>query len=73
MMPPFGPIKRSALIRALRAADFAGPYPGKKHQIMIRSGLRVRVPNPHQRDVGRELLALILHEAGITRDEWEKL
>jgi hypothetical protein len=29
--------------------------------------------NPHQADISRGLLARILRQAGIERDEWEKL
>lgn len=72
-MPPFGPIKRKDLIRYLIALGFAGPYSGGKHQFMIRGGLTLRIPNPHQGDIGRELLGRILRQAGIDRSEWEKL
>ena len=34
-MPPFGPISRRELIRALRAAGFEGPYSGGKHPFML--------------------------------------
>jgi hypothetical protein len=69
-MPPFGPIKRTELARALRRAGFSGPFPGRKHQVMIRSISRVRFPNPHQQDVSKNL---IIREAGISREAWEKL
>jgi predicted RNA binding protein YcfA (HicA-like mRNA interferase family) len=72
-MPPFGPVKRGDLIRAFRQAGFAGPIVGKRHQMMVRGHDRVRIPNPHQGDIGRDLLARILREAGVTRDEWTSL
>ena len=72
-MPPWGPIKRRDLVRYFRQLGFDGPYSGGKHQFMIRSGRTVRIPNPHTADIGRELLARILKQAGITRVEWEKL
>lgn len=72
-MPPFGPIKRSDLIRAFRKAGFEGPEPGGKHAFMIRGKLTIRIPNPHRGDVGRDLLARLLREASIAREEWEKL
>ena len=40
---------------------------------MRKGDITVRVPNPHQGDIGRELLARILRQAGIGRDEWEQL
>ena len=72
-MPHFGPIKRRDLIRHLRQLGFEGPYSGGKHQFMIKGDITLRLPNPHRRDVGRELLARILRQARIQRDEWEEL
>lgn len=72
-MPPFGPISRKDLIRALRRAGFDGPYSGGKHPFMIKDSLTLTLPNPHQGDIGRELLARILRQAGISREEWETL
>ena len=72
-MPPFGPINRKDLIRHLRQFGFEGPYSGGKHQFMVRGETTVRVPNPHQADIGRELLARILRQAGINKEEWEEL
>lgn len=72
-MPPFGSISRRDLIAALRAAGFEGPYSGGKHQFMVREGLRLRIPNPHQGDISVNLLGRILQQAKISRDEWEIL
>jgi len=72
-MPPFGPISRRELIRALRIAGFDGPYSGGKHPFMLKGELALTVPNAHQGDIGRELLARILRQAGISREEWERL
>jgi len=72
-MPSFGPIKRADLIRALRQAGFEGPFTGGKHQFMVRGELRLVIPNPHAGEIGRELLARILRQAGISREEWEQL
>ena len=59
-MPPFGPISRRELIRALRAADFDGPYSGGKHPFMLKGDVALTVPNVHQGDIGRELLGEFL-------------
>lgn len=72
-MPAFGPIKRRALIRAFARLGFEGPYSGGKHQFMVRGAITVRVPNPHAGDVGQELLARILQQAGVSRKEWERV
>ena len=71
-MPPFGPVRRSELVRALRVLGFEGPFSGGKHQFMVRGEVTVRIPNPHQADIGRELLSRILRQAGIERDDWER-
>lgn len=72
-MPLFGPIKRRKLIKTLKKAGFVGPYPGGNHQYMVKGSLRVVIPQPHKKDIGRPLLSRILRQAGIDRDEWEKL
>ncbi|MUL39447.1 type II toxin-antitoxin system HicA family toxin [Gloeocapsopsis dulcis] len=72
-MPPFGPIKRRDLIAYLREIGFVGPFSGKKHQFMSKGALRVRIPNPHQGDISKGLLATVLAEAGISREEWESI
>jgi predicted RNA binding protein YcfA (HicA-like mRNA interferase family) len=71
-MPPFGPVRRSELARAFRALGFGGPFSGGKHQFMVRGSVTVRIPNPHQADIGRELLSRILRQAGVERGDWEK-
>jgi predicted RNA binding protein YcfA (HicA-like mRNA interferase family) len=72
-VPRPGPIKRAELIRYLQILGFEGPYSGGKHQFMLKGTIRLRLPNPHRRDVGRELLSRILKQAGIDKDSWEKL
>jgi len=39
---------------------------------MIRGPVTLRIPNPHQSDIGKDLLARILRQAGIDRETWEK-
>ena len=69
----FGAISRKDLIHYLRQLGFAGPYSGGKHQFMSNGSLTLRIPNPHQADIGRELLTRILRQAGISKSDWEKL
>jgi len=71
-VPRLGPIGRDELVKYLRALGFEGPYSGRKHQFMIKGEVRLRIPNPHQKDVGKELLYRILRQARISRDTWEK-
>jgi hypothetical protein len=72
-MPPFAPIKRKERIHYLRRLEFEGPFSGGRHQLMQRGDITLRIPNPHQDDIGRELLSRVLRQAGITREEWEDL
>jgi predicted RNA binding protein YcfA (HicA-like mRNA interferase family) len=72
-MPAFGPISRKDLVRYLRKMGFDGPYSGGKHQFMIKDDITLTIPNPHKGDIGRELLACILRQAGISRKKWERL
>ncbi len=72
-MPAFGAISRSDLVAALRRAGFERPFPGTRHQIMARGTRRLRIPNPHQGDISRDLLARLLKQAGVSRAEWEAL
>ena len=72
-MPPFGPIKRNDLLKALKQAGFEGPFAGGKHEFLVKGELRLVIPNPHQGEISRELLARILHQASLSRSEWEDL
>jgi predicted RNA binding protein YcfA (HicA-like mRNA interferase family) len=72
-MPIFGPISHSNLVRNLKALGFEGPYAGGKHLFMVRDELRLTIPNPHKGDIRPALLARILRQAEISREEWEAL
>jgi predicted RNA binding protein YcfA (HicA-like mRNA interferase family) len=72
-MPPFGPIRRRDLIAALRKLGFTGPFSGGRHEFMRRVDLVLTIPNPHRGDIGRDLLARILRQAGISKHAWESV
>ncbi len=72
-MPRLGPTRRRDLIRYLRKLGFEGPYVGGKHQYMVRGEIKLAVPNPHQGDISEDFLIRILRQAGVARDEWERL
>ena len=72
-MPVIKPIKQKELIRFLRKLGFNGPYSGGKHQFMVKDDLRLRIPNPHKKEIGKNLLKQILREAEISKEKWEKL
>jgi len=71
-MPPFGPVRRADLVRALRSIGFAGPFSGGRHEFMVRGDVTLRIPNPHQGDIGKDLLARVLRQGRIDRVDWEK-
>ncbi len=72
-MPKFGPISRRNLIAFLIKYGFDGPYSGGRHQFMTKGNLRLTIPNPHQADIGIDLLGKILKQAGISKKDWSKL
>lgn len=40
---------------------------------MRREKLKLRIPNPHQGDIGLPLLKEILRQANISEDEWDEV
>jgi len=58
------------LVSRLRALGYSGPYAGGKHPIMRRGECSVIVPNPHRGDIAVDLLARVLRQAGVSREEW---
>lgn len=72
-MPRVGPIKRRDLLRYLKQVGFEGPYSGGNHQFMLKGNLTLRIPNPHEGDISKNLLTRILKQAHINKEEWERL
>jgi predicted RNA binding protein YcfA (HicA-like mRNA interferase family) len=70
-MPAWAPISRRKLVRAMKALRFEGPLSGGRHQFMVREDVVVTIPNPHEGDIGIGLLARVLRQAGVSREEWE--
>ncbi|MBI5280237.1 MAG: type II toxin-antitoxin system HicA family toxin [Candidatus Solibacter usitatus] len=65
------PVSRRELVRRLRKLGFHGPFQEGKHPFLVRGVLRLPVPNPHEGDIGIDLLGRILRLAGVTHAEWE--
>jgi hypothetical protein len=59
------PIRWRELVRRLRALG--------RHPFMVRGTLRLRIPNPHGEDIGAGLMARLLRDGGISREEWESI
>ncbi len=72
-MPAFGPISRRRFIRILkRTFGWEGPFSGGKHEYLTKDGVDLTIPNPHRGDLGVQLLGELLHQAGISREEWDR-
>jgi hypothetical protein len=64
-------LSRTELIRKFRTLGYSGPFSGRKHQFMVKGSQKVRIPNPHKGDISPSLLIEILHQAGISNQDWE--
>jgi predicted RNA binding protein YcfA (HicA-like mRNA interferase family) len=65
------PLSMSELIRRLGDLGFNGPFTDTDHEFMTKGAVQVKLPNPHHgQDIGVDLLARILRDSGISRDEW---
>lgn len=63
------PVTRQEPIRRLRTLGWSGPYSGTKHQHMVKGEIQLAIPNPHGKDIGVNLLKILLNEAEISREE----
>lgn len=72
-MPKITPIKRKDLIYYLRQLGFDGLISGGNRQYLKKDSLKVRIPNPHQGEISKNLLIRILKQAKIERKVWEDL
>ncbi len=72
-MPPFGPIDRKDLVHYPRRAGLTAPSGSGKHQVMYNVKRPVIIPNPHRGQISKGLLSRILRQAGVSREEWERL
>ena len=70
-MPRLGPISRVDFIASLRRLGFSGPYRGGKHEFMVKGTRRLILPSSHSADIDTGLLARLLNQAGISREQWE--
>jgi predicted RNA binding protein YcfA (HicA-like mRNA interferase family) len=72
MAPRLAPVSRRELIRRLVRLGFDGPFSGGRHEFVLRSDLRLTLPNPHRSEIGVALLSRLLDQAGVSREEWER-
>lgn len=69
-MSKLGPISWRSFVANMRRFGFRGPYQEGKHPYMIKELIVLTIPNPHDGDISTDLLARILRQAGISRDDW---
>ena len=67
------PIRRRELLRRMRLFGWDGEYQQGRHPFMVKSGVRVTIPNPHRGDLDWSLVKRILKDADIDPVEWERL
>ena len=72
-MPKLVPISQRKLIVKLKKFRFVGPYQEGKHPYMIKGNISITIPNPHDGQIGVDLLRRILGQAGISRTDWINL
>lgn len=65
------PVSRRVLIKKFRKLGFDGPFSGGRHDFMAQGSLKVRIPNPHKKDISWPLVNEILHQASISQKDWE--
>ncbi len=63
---------RREVVRRLRWLGFDGPFPGGRHEFMVRGRLKLFLPNPHGGELSAGLVTRLLREAGIPEEEWEQ-
>jgi len=59
------------MVRRLRALGWAGPFQKGKHPFMVKSDVRLTIPNPHYGDIDWSLMKRILSAAQITTGDWD--
>lgn len=61
------------LIQNFRKLGFDGPYSGGRHLFMKKCSLKVHIPSKHKGGVSAALMNEILRQAGINKEEWNRL
>lgn len=67
------PISWNQLVKNFQALGFEGPCQGGRHPFMVKGDLVLTIPNPHRSEISVDLLVRILRQAGISREEWNRL
>lgn len=69
-MPKLSPVSWQIFVKKLRSCGFDGPYQEGKHPYMVKGNVSITIPNPHDGQIGVDLLRRILNQASISRTDW---
>ena len=69
-MARLSPVTYNELVKRLKELGFEGPFAGGKHPQMRRGNRTLIIPSPHKGEISIGLLARILKQAGVSREEW---
>lgn len=61
------------LVQKFRRLGFDGPYSGGRHLFMVKGKFKVRILNPHKKDISSHLIAEILRQAEISSEDWDNV
>ena len=64
------PTTRRELVKRFWQLGWEGTRHGAKYDFMVKDRPKVRTPNAHTQDIAVGLLATILKQGHISRDEW---
>ena len=53
------PVSWKQLVKILKDFGFEGPFSGGRHPYMIKGGLVLTIPNPHNKEISVDLLSRI--------------
>ncbi|MFA4890237.1 MAG: type II toxin-antitoxin system HicA family toxin [Candidatus Paceibacterota bacterium] len=67
------PVSRRELIFKLKRLGFNGPFSGGRHQFMEKSNFKIFIPNPHGKDIGKDLVKQIIKDLKISEKEFFEL
>ena len=71
-MARLAPVRWSEFVRRMHQLGFEGPFAGGKHPHMMKGVVMLIIPNPNRNEISIALLARLLRQAGISRQEWER-
>ncbi len=61
------------LVQKFRRLGFDGPYSGGRHLFMVKDKVKIRIPNPHKKDISKYLVIEILRQAVISHKDWDRI